>query len=296
MVDFRGAAPLVFGFCSVYYLLPSERARTEGPLVLSSSRLLVFSRVSVAALRALIEQKFPDAVPVTRSIVLPAATGIAELDRALPHGGFPLSRLSICEPRGGATAMLRSACQEAIALGHRAAWIDGARTIAGAFWDNGPLLVRPDGHTRAVRAADELLRSGGFRLVVLTGVTPTDADTLRLGRAAKEGGGALVAVTTNAQTAALRVASRILKCRWRVDPFGEPAEVQEVRVAAHVRALGWDKRAEFSIPVRSYELRLSLESGLADRRGLVAARRNSAHTSAARLRGRARGRWRSHMG
>jgi hypothetical protein len=227
----------------------------------------------VAALRALIEQKFPDATPVTRRTAQPVATGITALDRALPNGGFPLGKLSACEPKGGTTAILRAACQKAVADGDRAVWIDGARTIAGAFWDEGPLLVRPECHTHAVRAADELIRSGGFRLVVLTGVTATDTETMRLVRAVHDGGGAFITISPNSTMAALRLSAHIDQYRWRFDPFGEPAELQEVRVRVHARALGWDKRAEFSIPVQSHELRLSLESGLADRRGLLRTRR-----------------------
>lgn len=229
---------------------------------------------SVATLRALIEQRFPDATPVVRRSVQPVAAGILELDRALPHGGFPLGKLSVCEPKGGTTAILRAACQKTVADGDRAAWIDGARTIAGAFWDDGPLLVRPECHTHAVRAADELIRSGGFRLVVLTGIKATDTETMRLVRAVHDGGGAFVTITPNANMAALRLSARIDQYRWSFDPFGEPAELQDVRVRIHARALGWDKRAEFSLPVQSHELRLSLESGLADRRGLPRTQRS----------------------
>ncbi|HKS07637.1 MAG TPA: hypothetical protein VJR92_15150 [Gemmatimonadaceae bacterium] len=224
---------------------------------------------SVAALRALIEQRFPGATPVVHRTSRPVATGIAPLDRALPHGGFPLAMLSVCEPTGGVTAMLRSASETTIAAGDRAAWIDGARTIAGAFWTDGPLLVRPESPMHGVRAADELLRSGGFRLVVLTGVAPSDTETMRLVRAAHEGGGAVVTISPTSHMAALRLSSTITEFRWCFDPFGEPAEVQEAHLRVHVRALGWDKRADFFVPVRSHDLRLSLEPGLADRRGLL---------------------------
>jgi hypothetical protein len=159
-------------------------------------------------------------------------------------------------------------CRTAVLDGERAAWIDGARTIAGAFWDGPALLVRPPSSVHAVRAADELLRSGGFRVVVLTGVCASEAETMRLVRAAHDGGGALVAVTSNTAMAALRMASRITDVQWRFDPFGEPAHIESVKISSDVRALGWSKRAEFSIPVVSYELPVSLESGLADRRGL----------------------------
>ena len=54
----------------------------------------------------------------------PVATGIAQLDRALPGGGFPLGRLTVWEPGGGATSIMRAACGTTVANGDRAAWID----------------------------------------------------------------------------------------------------------------------------------------------------------------------------
>lgn len=227
----------------------------------------------LAALRALIEQKFPGAVPAVQRTVRPVATGIRELDRALPGGGFPLGKLSVFEPSGGATSILRAACLATTEAGDRAAWIDASLTTVGAFWDHGPLFVRPRGHRQAVAAADLLLRCGGFRLVVLAGNALadmlTDADTVRLVRAAHEGGGAFVALTNSANMAALRLASRIVpeSYRWQHDPFGDPAAVRDVRLQAEVRALGWHRRAEFALPVESHELRLALDAGLVDRRG-----------------------------
>jgi hypothetical protein len=226
---------------------------------------------NLSALRALIEERFPDALPVSHSqrSVRPAATGIPELDRALPHGGFPLGRLSVCEPHGGATSILRAACQATLAAGDRAAWIDGALTTPGAFWKEGPLLVRPRGEKQAIGAADLLLRCGGFRLVVLTGAELKDADTMRLSRATHEGGGAFVVVATRANMAALRLSTRIdaASYRWQHDPFGDPAEPRDVQLRAEVSSLGWHKRAQFILPVQSHELRLSLDAGLVDRRG-----------------------------
>jgi hypothetical protein len=227
---------------------------------------------SLAALRALIEQKFPNATPVARRTVRPVATGIPELDRALPHGGFPLGKLSLCEPGGGATSVLRAACDATIAAGHRAAWIDAAGVVAGVSWTGGPLLVRPRGDAQAVAAADLLLRCGGFRLVVLALAAPSglgDAPTTRLVRAAHEGGGAFAVLAAGGNLAALRLATRIApdSYRWHASPFGDPAEARDVRVTAEVRALGWHRRVTFTLPVESHELRLSLEPGLADRRG-----------------------------
>lgn len=228
----------------------------------------------LAALRALIEERFPDALPVahTQRTVRPAATGIPELDHALPGGGFPLGRLSVCEPLGGATSILRAACHATLAAGNRAAWVDGAGTTTGAFWSDGPLLVRPRGAKQAIAAADLLLRCGGFRLVVLAVGKPAElasADCVRLGRAVHEGGGAFVALASRATMAALRLAVRVApeSYRWHHDPFGGPAEAHEVRLHAEVRSLGWNRRAQFTLPVESHELRLSLEPRLADRRG-----------------------------
>ena len=226
--------------------------------------------MSLAALRSLLEQRFPDAVPLPQQTTRLVATGFAQLDRALPGGGFPLGKLSVCQPQGGTTTILRATCQRVVAGGERAAWIDGAGTVAGAFWDEGPLLIRPRSRMHSLRTADELLRSGGFRLVVLAGAEPTDTDVVRLVRSAHDGGGAFVVLTPLTTMAAVRLAARIAPdhYRWRRDPFGDPAEVQDVRIHVDVRALGWHARAEFPVPVQSHELRLSLEPGLADRRGL----------------------------
>ena len=108
---------------------------------------------SVAALRALIQQRFPDATPLTggAQTTEQVATGIGALDQVLPNGGLPRGRLSVWAPQGGATAILRAACHSVVANGERSAWIDGDNTVAGAFWGDGPYLVRPT--SRAPRAA-----------------------------------------------------------------------------------------------------------------------------------------------
>ncbi len=224
---------------------------------------------SLAALRALIEQRFPDATPlVERETTEHVSTGIAPLDQVLPHGGLPRGRLSVWAPRGGSTAILRAACHTVVAHSERAAWIDGDNTIAGAFWADGPYLVRPKSRLHALRAAEELLRSGGFSLLILAGCEPQGTETVRLGRAAREGGTALVSVGTAASMASLRLTSRLLRYRWRRTPFGDPAEAQDATVRIDARTVGWSAHTEFTLPVMHHELRLSLESELADRRGL----------------------------
>ena len=205
-------------------------------------------RTSIAALRALIQQRFPDATPLTggSQTTEQVATGIGALDKVLPNGGLPRARLSVWAPQGGATAILRAACYSVVANGERSAWIDGDNTVAGVFWpdDRGLYLIRPKSRIHALRAAEELLRSGG------------------------EGGTALVTVGSSASMASLRLTSRLLRYRWRRSPFGDPAEAQEVTVRVDAKAIVWSAHVVFPIPVTQHELRLSLESELADRRGL----------------------------
>ena len=111
---------------------------------------------SIAALRALIEQRFPDATPLTggAQTAEQVATGIDALDRVLPNGGLPRGRLSVWAPQGGATAILRATCYSVVLQGERSAWIDGDNTVAGAFWNNagGLYLVRPKSRIHALRA------------------------------------------------------------------------------------------------------------------------------------------------
>jgi hypothetical protein len=228
------------------------------------------ARPSVAALRALIEQRFPDATPLTGGAQTTehVATGISPLDQALPNGGLPRGRLSVWAPHGGSTAILRASCRSVVALGERSAWIDGDNTVAGTFWDDGPYLVRPKSRMHALRAAEELLRSGGFSLLVVAGAEPQGTETVRLTRAAREGGTALITIGTSASMASLRLTSRVLRYRWHRSPFGDPAEARDATVRVSARAVGWNAHVDFPLPVLHHELRLSLESELADRRGL----------------------------
>lgn len=224
-----------------------------------------------AALRALIEHRFPDATPVTHRTAEPVATGISTLDGILPGHGLPRGRLTVWMPQGGATAVLRAACHTTVAQGERAVWIDGLGTVAGPFWEEGPILVRPRNRKHGLRGAEELLRCGGFALVVIAGIEPEGTETVRLSRAVREGGGALVTLTSHASMASLRMTSQILRetYRWRKTPFGDPAEAQEVMIRVRARSLGWNKSADFPVRVIPYDVRLSLEPGLVDRRGVV---------------------------
>lgn len=226
---------------------------------------------SPAALRTLLADRFPDAVLLPERAAPPVATGLEQLDAILPRGGFPSGRLVAWQsPQGGATAVLRAAMTGILDRGERAAWIDGARRL-GWHWRDGPLVVRPDSPDLALRAAEILLRSGGFALVVLTGVDPDQTAMLRLSRTAHEGGGAFVAVTPRSLTASLRLVSRYLPAEYRrsADPFGGVARVDAVALLVEARAPGWQARTTFHLPLLPYDLRMALEPGLPDRRGAI---------------------------
>jgi hypothetical protein len=126
----------------------------------------------------------------------------------------------------------------------------------------------------ALSAAEELLRSGGFGLVVLQGpIRELEAEAVRLARAARAGGAALVLGAPAAAVAHLRVRSRIAPdgYRWRRNAFGEPVEAVSVRIEVDATSLGWSGRSAFELPVRTHRPRLAPEPRLVDRRGAPAA-------------------------
>jgi hypothetical protein len=224
-------------------------------------------------LREALERRYPDAVPLSRGIAPAVATGLEPLDRLLPGGGLARGRVTAWRPGGGATAVLRAASEAALRRGERAAWVDAAGTQSADFWRSGALLVRAGGR-EALACTEELLRSGGFAVVVLAGGgREAGREAVRLSRSARAGGSALVLVTEEAAVAHLRVISRLPPdgYRWRYSAFGEPVTVEAVRVEVEAAALGWSGRTSLELPVRLHELRLGLEPRLVDRRGAVPA-------------------------
>ncbi len=225
---------------------------------------------SLTALRQAIEQRFPDALPLHHAATPSSVpTGIGAVDAVLPGSGLPRGRLTSWAPGGGARAVLRSACSAVIARGERAAWIDGARTVTADGWTRGPLLLRPTGEVEALACAEELLQSGGFGLVVVTGLGRHGARcSVRLSRAAKAGGSGLVLVGDAAEVAALRVGCRIEEggWRWRRDPFGGPGELVSVRLQLEARALGWSGATSFDLPVWTHAPRSSVAARRPPRR------------------------------
>jgi hypothetical protein len=225
-----------------------------------------------AALRQLkeaLERRFPDALPLDGSTAA-AGTGIPALDQLLPGSGFPRGRLTAWKAGAGATAVLRAACEVAVRRGQRAVWVDAAGCQGADFWRRGPLLLRPPGERQALEAAEVLLRSGGLALLVLHGGRREAAhEAVRLTRAARAGGAALVMVVPAVPVAQLRITSRVAPdaYRWRRNAFGEPVEPFAVRLEVEAASLGWSGRTVFELPIRAHAPRLALDPSLPDRRG-----------------------------
>ncbi|HEX6925793.1 MAG TPA: hypothetical protein VF167_10185 [Longimicrobiaceae bacterium] len=223
----------------------------------------------VAALRGVIEQRFPSAVPSVYQTTPGVPTGLATLDAALPNGGLPRGRLCVWEPGVGAGAVLRRACAAARERGERAAWIDALGTVSGEIPHTGAVLVRPENPISALVCAEELVRSGGFALVVLAGATSRGSARVRLTRCVREGGTALVELSRETHMAAIRFHSTLVPggLRWRCNHLGEPVRLAAVTVRVQASALGWSRELELVLPVHAHALRLSLEPSLVDRRG-----------------------------
>jgi hypothetical protein len=227
----------------------------------------VMNGIAVGQLRETLAERFPDAQPLVYRTAAAVSTGVEALDRLLPNTGFPRGQLTAWQPGGGATAVLRAACVSTIGRGERAAWVDAGGQVLGDDWPDGPLLIRPTGMSEALECAEELARCGGFGLVVV-GRGPGEVP-VRLGRAVREGGGALVVVSPDLSQARLRIESRLAAedWHWRQGPFGEPSEIESAMVEVSARTLGWSGRTRFRMPVLTYRSRLALDPLLVDRRG-----------------------------
>lgn len=224
---------------------------------------------SLTHLRETLVRRFPDALPLSYRTAQAVATSIPELDGLLPNGGLPRGRLTVWVPGGGVTAILRSASMGVVSRGERVGWVDGAGMI-GRDGSTGFLLLRPKHELDALVCVEELLRSGGFALVVLSGAERGAArEAVRLSRAAKEGGSAFVSVSAASPIASLRLSSRLPPegYLWRRNPFGEVVEVKAARVEVEAHSLGWSGRTSFALPVVNRPVRLALDPLLVDRRG-----------------------------
>jgi hypothetical protein len=224
---------------------------------------------TLAELRRVLEARFPNAVPLPERTIPQIGTGIEALDRALPAGGLPRGRLTVWRGIGG-TAVMRAACSGAVGRGERAAWVDGTGMVLPNVSWGGVVLARPRNEREALECTEELLRSGGFAVVVRVGEGRMGSERLRLCRAAREGGSALVELSGDAHLAAVRVSARSegVRVQWRRNGSGEPIEVESVILRVQVAAAGWSRESDVVLVVSNHEHSLSLEPGLADRRGI----------------------------
>lgn len=225
----------------------------------------------VLALRQALQERFPNAQPVVYRTAGAVPTGLGALDALLPGGGLARGRLLMWQPGGGATAVLRASCARVLEQGERAAWVDAQRVLTGAGLIEGLLLVRPSTDCAALMCAEELLRCGGFSLVVLSGVArPFERAAVRISRAVKEGGGAFVALSPHLPVAHMRLRSSIDPhgYKWKHNPFGEPSHVESVRVRVEAAAMGWSGKAEVALKVKPFGQRSAVDPLLRDRRGV----------------------------
>jgi hypothetical protein len=245
---------------------------------------------ALAELKKTLETRYGATLPVAyRAAGEAVRTGVDALDALLPWGGLPRGRLTAWVPGGGATALLLASCRSAVSQGERAAWIDVEHRLSADFWTDGPLLVRPEREVAGLACAELLLRSGGFALVVVGGAADRSAaEGVRLTRAARAGGGALVLVTRAAPVAQLRVRTRLTVdgFAWQRDPFGDPVVASTVRVELEAKAPGWSGRTTLRLPVLERAPRAVVERWLGDRRGMKRRWRNVGDTE---LRERRRG-------
>jgi hypothetical protein len=221
----------------------------------------------VTQLRSTLAGRFPDAVPLQHRTAWSVAFGVAALDALLPGGGLPRGRVAAASGPG-MTALLRAAAAGAVARGERAAWVDAAGLASAESGWAGIALVRPDGPVEARVAAEELLRSGGFSLVVVAGPGSEGIERVRMARNAAAGGAAYVELgSTEGRMAAVRLGSRVGGIRWRRSALGDPVTVESVEVRVRATTYGWDQEAVLHLPLAYHDLRVALEPGVADRRG-----------------------------
>ena len=257
-----GRPLLSAGWCS------DRRERQPGESVSNSASAA--AAAEVIALREALEQRFPNAKPLVFRTAGAVPTGLGALDAMLPGGGLPRGRLSLWQPGGGATAVLRAAALSVAQTTERSAWIDAQHQVTADGWVRGPMLLRPSNEVNALSCAEELLASGGFTLVVLSGVTRAlEREAVRLSRAAKNGGTVLVAVAPKSPVAHLRLSSQIRPdgYQWKLDPFGEPTQVEAVRVHIEANAMGWNGRTDLILPITTHSQRTAVDPLLRDRRG-----------------------------
>ena len=127
----------------------------------------------IAALRALLKQKFPGTTQVDKPDLGVLPTGVPGIDRLVP-GGLPRGAVSLLSgpPSSGKTGAALRVVAQLTASGGQAAWVHrGAFSPASAAWagvePRNLLQVQTESNSEALRCADFLLRWQAFHLVIL---------------------------------------------------------------------------------------------------------------------------------
>jgi hypothetical protein len=198
-------------------------------------------------LRETLEKRFGSAVLPARGTAPERGgrgfrTGLAALDRLLPHG-VPRGAVThwAGEATGGRTAALRLLVERA-RRETLVAVVDAGLTLDAAGWcgeDDGPLpgvwIARPPGPDRAEEgawAAEALLRSGAFGLVVLDGAAPAPAEVHRLRALARDASAAVLVSTAGGGAPGWRADLRLEFRRAAAAPGGLRAGARFRRPAA----------------------------------------------------------------
>lgn len=187
--------------------------------------------------------------------------GLPELEGLLP-GGVPRGQVTEwAGPRSaGKTAALRGLVRAVQEAGAGVAYVDGTSTLTPAPWVFGRMgpngappfwVVRPP-EGGVLAAADELLRSAVFGLIVAEGGDWSRTPVIRLQRLAREAGAALIAVVDRPG----RVPLAGLRVRFSPD-----LESRTCRVEIPGRGLTREVAYVHDLPYRLPE-----DSGLPDRR------------------------------
>lgn len=227
------------------------------------------SSALLAQLQSTLAGRFPDAVPLPQRTAWSVGFGVSALDALLPGGGLPRGRLSVAAGPG-MTALLRAAAASAVARGERAAWVDASGLSSAESAWGGIALVRPRTAVEALVAAEELMRSGGFSLVVVAGAASAALERVRMARNASSGGAAYVELgAQDGRMSAVKLGSRVSAdgVRWRRAPDGQPLSVEAVELRVRATTFGWEQEAVLQLPLACHDLRVALEPELADRRG-----------------------------
>ena len=202
-------------------------------------------------------------------------TGIDHLDDLLPLGGVPCGRITkMLGCRGsGRTTFLLSVVARATRQGERVAIIDMDKDLDAASFGSWGIatelvwVIEPSTLKNALWAADVLLRSGHFGMVVLDGITSQirTASLVRLQRQAKESDAALLIGTNRSSFSApgsLELRFRPLRVVWG-EGMGSSAGPQQMEFSIHVDKGRGETAARFKCRQRRL---LDRHRHIADRR------------------------------